>query len=111
MDEKSATGLGADSPFEEDVAKVIRSFGFEADPQVGTKGFRLDIGVRHPDRPAHYILAVECDGAAYHSALWARERDRCVRRFWSRSAGASTASGAPTGFTGATGRLHGCATH
>ncbi len=76
MDEKSATGLGADSPFEEDVAKVIRSFGFEADPQVGTKGFRLDIGVRHPDRPAHYILAVECDGAAYHSALWARERDR-----------------------------------
>ena len=23
-----------------------------------------------------YILAVECDGATYHSALWARERDR-----------------------------------
>lgn len=76
MDEKSVTGLGADSPFEEDVARVIRSFGFEADLQVGTAGFRIDIGVRHLDRPAHYLLAVECDGAAYHSALWARERDR-----------------------------------
>ncbi|WP_229726121.1 DUF3320 domain-containing protein [Frigidibacter albus] len=34
------------------------------------------MGARHPDRPAQYIVAVECDGAAYHSALWARERDR-----------------------------------
>jgi restriction endonuclease-like protein/uncharacterized protein DUF3320 len=32
--------------------------------------------VRHPDNPGAYILAVECDGATYHSALWARERDR-----------------------------------
>jgi hypothetical protein len=32
--------------------------------------------VRHPDRPGQYLLAVECDGAAYHAALWARERDR-----------------------------------
>lgn len=76
MDEKSVTGLGADSPFEEDVASIIQSLGYEADPQVGSSGFRIDIGVRHPDRPSHYILAVECDGAAYHSALWARERDR-----------------------------------
>lgn len=71
-----ATGLDADSPFEEDVIHVIRGLGYEADPQVGTAGFRIDIGVRHPDRPGHYIVAVECDGAAYHSALWARERDR-----------------------------------
>ncbi|MDX5401133.1 MAG: DUF3320 domain-containing protein, partial [Rhodobacterales bacterium] len=49
---------------------------YEADPQVGTAGFRIDIGVRHPERPGQYIAAVECDGAAYHSALWARERDR-----------------------------------
>lgn len=70
------TGDDADSPFEEDVADTIRSFGFLADPQVGSVGFRIDIGVRHPDRPGSYILAVECDGATYHSALWARERDR-----------------------------------
>lgn len=75
-DESSPTGLGADTPFEEDVAEVIRSYGFLADPQVGSAGFRIDIGVRHPDKPGTYVLAVECDGATYHSALWARERDR-----------------------------------
>jgi hypothetical protein len=76
IEERVATGLDADSPFEEDVIRVIRGLGYEADPQVGTAGFRIDIGVRHPDRPGQYIIAVECDGAAYHSALWARERDR-----------------------------------
>lgn len=76
MEVRAPTGLGADSPFEEDVAAVIMSFGFLADMQVGSEGFRIDIGVRHPDRPGQYLVAVECDGAAYHSALWARERDR-----------------------------------
>lgn len=74
--EKLVTGEGADSPFEEDVARVIRSLGFEVDHQVGTAGFRIDLGVKSRENPAHYILAVECDGATYHSALWARERDR-----------------------------------
>jgi hypothetical protein len=76
MDVRAPTGLDADSPFEEDVAAVITSLGFIADTQVGSAGFRIDIGVRHPDRPGQYLVAVECDGAAYHSALWARERDR-----------------------------------
>ena len=76
IEECSPTGDGADSPFEEDVADVIRSFEVLADPQVGSSGFKIDFGVRHPDRPGTYILAVECDGATYHSALWARERDR-----------------------------------
>jgi len=71
-----ASGAPADSPFEEDVARVIRSMGYPCDHQVGAAGFRIDLGVRHPDEPGRYILAVECDGAAYHSALWARERDR-----------------------------------
>ncbi len=74
--ERAATGLQADSPFEEDVAAVIARLGFLPDPQVGTAGFRIDIGVRHPERPGEYLAAVECDGAAYHAALWARERDR-----------------------------------
>jgi hypothetical protein len=76
IESHAPTGLDADSPFEEDVARVIRGQGFLADPQVGSNGFRIDIGVRHPDRPGQYLLAVECDGAAYHSAIWARERDR-----------------------------------
>lgn len=74
--EHSPAGGGADSPFEEDVANVVRSLGYLADHQVGSAGFRIDIGVRHPDAPGKYVLAVECDGAAYHGALSARERDR-----------------------------------
>ena len=74
--ESRPTGEGADSPFEEDVAGVVRSLGYLADHQVGSAGFRIDVGVRHPDAPGKYILAVECDGAAYHRALSARERDR-----------------------------------
>jgi hypothetical protein len=76
LDEHTPTGLDADTPFEEDVADIVRSFGYLADPQVGSAGFRIDIGVRHPDHPGRYVLAIECDGATYHSALWARERDR-----------------------------------
>lgn len=71
-----ASGAPADSPFEDDVASVIRNMGYPCDHQVGAAGFRIDLGVRHPDQPGRYILAVECDGSAYHSALWARERDR-----------------------------------
>ncbi|MBS0454459.1 MAG: DUF3320 domain-containing protein [Proteobacteria bacterium] len=76
MDEYAPSGLDADTPFEQDVADVIRDCGFLADHQVGSAGFRIDIGVRHSDKPSTYLLAVECDGATYHSALWARERDR-----------------------------------
>lgn len=76
LTDKEITGDPADSPFEEDVADEIRSLGFIADNQVGSAGFRIDLGIRDPDFPGTYIMAVECDGATYHSALWARERDR-----------------------------------
>ena len=39
------------------MASVIRSLGYLADHQVGSGGFRIDIGVRHPDSPGKYILA------------------------------------------------------
>ncbi|HET6375095.1 MAG TPA: hypothetical protein VFF88_03525 [Methylocella sp.] len=42
----------------------------------GSAGFKIDLAVRDPARPERYILAIECDGASYHSGLWARERDR-----------------------------------
>ena len=63
-----------DSPFEEWAIDAIKSFGFEAVPQVGVRGFKIDIGVKHPD-VAGYLLGVECDGATYHSSSSARDRD------------------------------------
>jgi hypothetical protein len=70
------SGGDVESPFEEEVLQVIRGFGFEATPQVGAAGYRIDIGVRRPDRPGEFVLGVECDGAAYHSSRVARDRDR-----------------------------------
>ena len=43
---------------------------------MGVAGFRIDLGVRHPDYPHGYLLGVECDGRTYHSALSVRDRDR-----------------------------------
>ena len=76
MAQPVVTGEGFDSPLEEDVADVIAGLGYPCDAQVGAAGFRIDLGVRHPEQSGRYILAVECDGATYHAALWARERDR-----------------------------------
>ncbi len=70
------TGKEADSPFEESVAHVLRQAGYTAVPQIGVAGYFIDIGVAHPTRPGEFILGVECDGAMYHSAFSARDRDR-----------------------------------
>ena len=70
------TRLDPDSDFEEFVIAQLRALGCEPEPQVGASGYRIDIGVKHPSWPHGYILAVECDGASYHSSRSARDRDR-----------------------------------
>ncbi len=70
------TGKEMDSPFEEEVHDAIKSLGYEVEPQVGSSGFFIDLCVRDPAKPGRYILAVECDGASYHSSATARDRDR-----------------------------------
>jgi very-short-patch-repair endonuclease len=66
----------ADSPFEEAVTFELRRRGWTVIPQVGVSRFRIDLGIVHPDRPGDYLLGVECDGATYHSAATARDRDK-----------------------------------
>jgi very-short-patch-repair endonuclease len=65
-----------ESPFEKDVCEALRSRGYEVHLQVGCSGYRIDLAVVDPDKPGHYLLGVECDGASYHSAKTARDRDR-----------------------------------
>lgn len=76
LGERPATGGGHESPFEEHVAHVVEALGYEVVPQVGTAGYRVDLGVRHPDWPHGFIAGIECDGATYHSSRSARDRDR-----------------------------------
>lgn len=72
------TGVGPepDSDFEIEVADRLRSRGYKVDLQVGVSGFKIDLGVRHPDHPERFLAGIECDGARYHSSKSARDRDR-----------------------------------
>ncbi len=66
----------AESPFEEEVAAALQRHGLEPVPQVGCGGFRIDMALKHPERPGEFCLGIECDGATYHSSQTARDRDR-----------------------------------
>jgi very-short-patch-repair endonuclease len=65
-----------ESPFELAVAEALTRRGWTVVPQIGVSRFRIDLGIVHPDRPGDYLVGIECDGAAYHSAATARDRDK-----------------------------------
>jgi very-short-patch-repair endonuclease len=64
------------NPFEIDVRDTLTRRGLSLTPQYGSSGYWIDFAVRHPSQPGRYVLAIECDGATYHSAPSARDRDR-----------------------------------
>jgi very-short-patch-repair endonuclease len=64
-----------ESPFEEEVARALAARGWAVRTQVGVSRYRIDIGVLHPQEPGRFIAGIECDGATYHSAETARDRD------------------------------------
>lgn len=65
-----------DSDFEQAVAFALRQKGWNVQTQVGVSKFKIDLGVRHPEKPGIYLAGIECDGATYHGAPSARDRDR-----------------------------------
>jgi very-short-patch-repair endonuclease len=67
---------GAESPFEQEVGDELTRRGFTVHRQVGCGGYRIDIAIADPARGGKYLLGIECDGATYHSAATARDRDR-----------------------------------
>ena len=64
-----------DSPFEQDVYEFLKDNGFDVTTQVGCSRYRIDLGLKRPET-SDYVLAIECDGATYHSSKSARDRDR-----------------------------------
>tara|TARA_B100000953_G_scaffold289860_1_gene274321 strand:+ start:4378 stop:10155 length:5778 start_codon:yes stop_codon:yes gene_type:complete len=64
-----------DSPFEKEVAEALRKRGWEVRTQIGVGGYRVDLGVVHPEYSGKFLAGIECDGARYHSAKSARDRD------------------------------------
>jgi very-short-patch-repair endonuclease len=62
--------------FEVEVYDALSSKGINLVPQLGCSKFRIDLAACHPTAPGKYVLAIECDGATYHSSYTARDRDR-----------------------------------
>ena len=77
-----ATAMGgslSDEPlnaFELSILRQLERRGIPVTPQYGVAGYRLDFACGHPEQPGRMVLAIEADGAAYHSAPTARDRDR-----------------------------------
>lgn len=65
-----------ESPFEEEVCRALRERGHTVHAQVGCSNYRIDLAVVDPERPGRYVLGIECDGATYHRAKTARDRDK-----------------------------------
>ncbi len=88
------SGRQPDSDFEIAVIDRLERLGYTCVPQIGVAGFFIDIAVVDPSNEGHYLMGIECDGAAYHSARTVRDRDRLreavlerlgwrIRRIWS----------------------------
>lgn len=65
-----------DSPFEKAIYDVLVNKGWEVHQQVGCARYRIDLAVVDPKAPGRYLLGIECDGANYHRAKTARDRDK-----------------------------------
>ena len=62
--------------FELQVQYELKEMGLDPIPQYGASGFRIDFALPHPSNDGRMVLAVEADGASYHSSPTARDRDR-----------------------------------
>jgi very-short-patch-repair endonuclease len=64
------------NPFESDLFEALLAAGLPLEAQWGVSKYRVDLAAKHPIKPGRFVLAIECDGASYHSSYTARDRDR-----------------------------------
>ena len=59
----------------EAVAKAIREKGYEVRTNIGSSGYKIDIGIVNPSDSSSYVLGILCDGYNYASSRSARDRE------------------------------------
>ena len=64
------------NPFERDVMNHLTAAGIPLIAQYGVSGYFIDFVASHPVEHGRMVLAIEADGAMYHSATTVRDRDR-----------------------------------
>lgn len=57
------------------IADQIRDRGYEVHTNIGSSGYRVDIGIVNKDKKSEYVLGILCDGATYKAAKTVRDRD------------------------------------
>ncbi|MBO9592822.1 MAG: DUF3320 domain-containing protein [Niabella sp.] len=57
------------------VSKKLQERGLAVRCNIGTSGFKVDIGIVHPDKPQQYILGIVIDGYYYYNAHTANDRE------------------------------------
>lgn len=57
------------------ISKKLQEKGLEVKCNIGTSGFKIDIGVVHPDKPQQYILGIIIDGHYYYNAQTTNDRE------------------------------------
>jgi len=76
LPESERAGEVSPNAFEADVRDALEARGIETRAQFGASRYRIDLVAMHPRRKGRPVLAIECDGASYHSSPTARDRDR-----------------------------------
>ncbi|HNS11682.1 MAG TPA: DUF3320 domain-containing protein [Bacteroidia bacterium] len=57
------------------ISKKLQERGLEVKCNIGTSGFKVDIGIVNPDKPHQYILGILIDGLYYFNAQTTNDRE------------------------------------
>jgi len=70
-DRKKAFSQGA----VEVMAREIHKLGYTVNTNIGCSGYRVDIGIVHPEKPDAYVLGILCDSMNYYNGGTAVDRN------------------------------------
>ena len=70
-----ATAQTTTAPMEQIIAAHISQQGYTVQCNIGCSGYKIDIGIVHPQRPQEYVLGILCDGNSYRTAKTANDRN------------------------------------
>lgn len=57
------------------LSEEIKCHGYKVHTNIGCSGYKIDLGIVHPEKPDRYLLGILCDGHNYKSAKTSRDRE------------------------------------
>lgn len=72
---QSKVNIRGRSGLTDQIAKKLIGDGYNVVTEIGCSGFKIDIGITHPDKSSEYLLGILCDGYNYSESKTARDRE------------------------------------